>query len=126
MIITSLLGETREVEPYIDGSYTCPFCGGAVLGDWVGCRNPACDAGPGTVEAAQERKATRERRAAEAAERERANEVWRATMDASREADRLRRIELREEAEREGYCVKCILQNPAKRVRHRDPNFHDR
>jgi hypothetical protein len=42
MIITTILGDSREVELiFDDGSYICPFCGYPTKDN---CNNPACQA----------------------------------------------------------------------------------
>lgn len=124
LTIVSILGETREVSyVYPDGSYTCPFCGGAVVNgrDDDVCRNPACDAGAfATVERAEANRAKRERRAAEAAERERRAEAQRAAFQSFAESRRENVAEWHRLADEDGYCLTCLVRTDGrKRIRHR-------
>lgn len=90
MIVTSVLGDVREVEPNESGEYGCPFCGAYVKAPEP-CGNPVCDAGRWTTrEAAEARQVERERRAAERAEWERRAEAQRAASEAYAEARRAR------------------------------------
>lgn len=127
MTITNVLGETRAVgQVWEDGSYTCPFCGSAVMAEEVskGCPNPACDAGRwASRDRALEARQRAEERRQEAADRERRAAAMRASM----ERWQAKRAAAAQEARAAGYCMTCWSRSGGRRtVRHRSPDFHQR
>src|SRR5579859_6704725 len=111
VMVTTLDGESREAGPCPDGSWSCPFCGGANFppghehhraSGWAGpCANPCCVVGGAMTDAGTA--AYRERQAREASERakrERAAQIA---------ADRLAcRAGLRADAVQLGFAWACF------------------
>lgn len=140
-ILTTLDGEEREAKTYPDGSYSCPWCGAAVLapsdersyGDMIRafdegrCPNPCCLNGIyatlATIARTRQERAEREASLAEARRR---SESFARYVDATRAAEKRAYAWLKAEAEEGGYCPICIMGYHHKRVRHRtDPEeFH--
>lgn len=130
LTVTNVLGETRRCPSvYLDGSYTCPFCGAAAglpdrPRDDQPCPNPWCEAHPRMpVETVLARRT-------EAAERKRREDDRRRTHEAAMEANAAyrerRQAEVRE-AREAGYCTLCFVRSGnRKRVRHRTPDYHER
>jgi hypothetical protein len=135
--ITTLDGESREVECCPDGSWSCPFCGAAVFHEhptaYIGaddvrafeegkCPNPQCLAG---VRATPEFVARVRRERAEQAERiadiRRRAEFHDRYITSEREREAAARKALLAEAERLGVCPVCILGYHHKRTKHRIP-----
>jgi hypothetical protein len=128
--VTCVLGETRQVAAFPDGSYNCPFCSYAVAAHEIRqalpgtrvCDNPVCDASRrATIEHALARKAGREeaqRREAEWRRREQAMSDHLAETRRRERDERQRRLA---EARQHGYCQVCILGYHGRKVRHRQP-----
>ena len=135
--VTTADGETRLViQTWPDGSWSCPFCGGAngpgiKLGDWPDpCANPACLVGGG---GSPEHVA--EVRLRQQQDTERASQ--RAWLHRWQEDERVQRDQARRkavdaftlEAQEHGYCTECwgrstswgLWLDRAKKVRHRKP-----
>lgn len=132
MIVKDCLGRERTPEHvWPDGSYSCPFCFGAVMGDWNGCHNPACAARvdeKGALdfppEVAQKSLVEQEKRAAEVRERAEIEE-FRCQYAAERAAETFaQRKAATEECERRGTCLRCLFQRSdgkPKYIKHRGP-----
>ncbi len=43
IVITTVLGDSREVTRYYDNGFDCPYCGYAVQYPTIICTNPACE-----------------------------------------------------------------------------------
>lgn len=131
LVICNVLGEERTaVKVWPDGSYTCPWCGAAVIpgetkpfGPDRPCGNPWCEAGGASVEQVLERR----RRAAEEKARREATERRTAELARWNEEARQRRAQEEQELAEAGQCVVCFRRSGGRRrVRHRRPDFHSR
>lgn len=128
--VSNCLGQSKPIEhTYDDGSYNCPHCYGAVKGDWLGCRNPACFARVDDlgrldypIAEAQKREAAAKAAAEEKASQRRLAD-WRQEYADTRRRERAERIsEVIAEARRRGACERCVNVSdygPVKYVVHR-------
>ncbi len=138
--ITDVLGRTRDKgHTYEDGSYSCPFCGAAVMPDdfssrcagWRGtfegmhCHNPACAANPHLdPEPLKQRIAEQEARAKEAEEREARHKIHMEYLQRDKEQREEKWRLLATEANERGACLRCLRKSnwesgTPKFVKHR-------
>jgi hypothetical protein len=121
--IADCLGRKRAPEKvWPDGSYNCPFCYGAVMGEWKACRNPACFARGDThpsfpVETAREALAAAEQQVLIKGERAAQLKFSRAYAEERTREDAEWRTEQIAEAKRRGACVSCLFQPGNRRVK---------
>ena len=123
-------GEARDAKTYEDGSYSCPWCGGAVPSPehpnyadgeypvyireaWEahGCANPACFARvnpPMPIEVIERVRAEAQARRDEEARRKRDHEAAMARIDAERQARVDKWAQVSAEAEKRGACISCL------------------
>jgi hypothetical protein len=128
--IRNVLGEERApILKWDDGSWTCPYCGGAsnVPDDRYfvyPCANPACEAHPQMdAETILKRRADRAALDARIAERQRMHEH---AMASQKRWQDERAAELRAIVEA-GYCAECHRSSGGRRkVRHRTADYHSR
>lgn len=122
MIITDVLGRSKEAKEYPDTSYNCPFCMAAVMAGSPAhiaraCPNPGCFARGGVgmpayplerarqeVQAAEQQKKNEEERAA--------NRKWANEYADSRRRDEEERLQkIRVEALARGACPTCAIES---------------
>lgn len=138
LIIKTTDGEERETIRFDDGSWGCPFCGGANFPHPEGaermwpypCDNPACIAGgQGSLENVL---AIRRRWADEAASkaaRQRLEALAAQDRERQRQAAQAEQMAFRAESANSGCCFACWAHSTdfgrfprlAVRVRHREP-----
>lgn len=124
--IVDCLGRERTPEKtWPDGSYNCPFCFGAVSGEWKACRNPACFARGDTLPAfpadrARELVAAEEARQRAETERQEVKR-FRAQYASGRFAEEKARFIAALEAQANGGpCAECLRASGyRKSIRHR-------
>jgi hypothetical protein len=128
--VRSVLGEERGAELWTDGSFTCPFCGGAVIpgvtnhfGASRPCGNPVCEAGGASAAHVLERKALQAERRARREELERQSAAQQRFAEERQERERRER----EAVIADGFCSTCFSRSAGrKRIRHRRRDFHTR
>jgi hypothetical protein len=124
-VVRDVTGEMRAVEQaWPDGSYSCPFCGAAVLPSESErpCPNPQCAANPRMDPETVLRRRQEHTESEQRAQDERAR--W-ARISESMLREREGREQEVSEAEEAGYCTQCFIRSGhRRRVRHRTPDYH--
>ncbi len=118
IVITTVLGDSREVTRYYDNGFDCPYCNYPTQYPKTTCSNPGCEATPGwTVDGLTR---VRAERAAEKEKQDRdeRNRQW--GMKYARERADAHTAWVKEQvdyAEKTGACLKCLFQPGWERVK---------